>query len=117
MTVNGIADARGVGVPKRTDVPESYEEIVHHTMPELDMLGPSPSPPPTNRELANRVSTAFRADPRLIQTQIHVRANGSRVWLSGAAIGAGTVAYAADVAREVEGVSVVYNELGIDPDA
>lgn len=81
------------------------------------MFAPTVPPPVTNRELATRVSEVLRADPRLIQTRIHVRANGSRIWLSGDAIGAGTVAYAADVAKAVAGVTIVYNELAIDPDA
>jgi len=81
-------------MPKRNDVSASYDEIARNTTPELDMFAPTVPPPVTNRELATRVSEVLRADPRLIQTRIQVRANGSRIWLSGAAIGAGTVAYA-----------------------
>ena len=105
-------------MPKRGGIPKTYDEIAHETVPELDMFGPTPSPPQvTNRELEARVRATVRADPSLTRMQIEVRARGSRVWLSGTAIGAGTVAYAADVARKVEGVTDVRNELVVDPDA
>ena len=114
---DGMTDAPRDSMPKRGDVPSTYDEITHDTVPELDMFGPTPPPPPSNRELASRVRAALHADARLTETQIDVGANGSHVWLSGTAIGTGTVAYAADVARAVEGVTEVYNELVVDPDA
>ena len=104
-------------MPKHGDVPTSYEEITHDTVPAFDMFGTPPPPPPvTERALEARVRAALRADPRLAQTQIDVIVHGSGVWLSGTAIGPGTVAYAADIAKEVEGVTDVHNELAVEPE-
>lgn len=100
-------------MPKRSDVPTTYDEVVHDTMPELDLFAPAPPPPLGNGELAARVRAALRADARLTEAKIEVRANGAHVWLSGTAIGVGTIAYAADVARAVAGVVEVYNELAV----
>ena len=72
--------------------------------------------PPTAvgpRELERRVLDALRADPRLAQTKIDVIAHGSRIWLTGTVIGAGTAAYAEDIAKRVDGVDVIHNDLAL----
>ncbi len=93
-------------------VASSYEQIAQQTTPEVDMFrAVAPEPSVSGRELEDKVREALRADPRLAQMQIDVIANGSRVWLTGTTIGPGTAAYAEDVVRRVEGVSVVYNDL------
>ena len=98
---------------KRNDIATTYEEIVHRTVPELDMFqARSPAPVPDD-ELESRVRQALRADSTLAQTQIEVRARGSHVWLTGTAIGPGMAAYAGDVAKRVTGVVEVHNEIAI----
>ncbi len=108
---DGIKDASCRAMSKDSDVATSYEEITDKTVPMFDMFGPPRPAVAAERELEARVREAFRADPRLAQMQIDVVAHDSGVWLSGTASGPGSVAYAADVARSVDGVTEVHNAV------
>lgn len=95
-------------------VPSSYDQITHGTVPEWRVFRP-PQPPetPGERDLQARVADVLAAEPRLELAKIEVLVHGTRVWLTGHAIGPGTAAYAEDLARRVPGVTEVVNELVI----
>lgn len=98
------------------DVPTSYEEIAGKTVPELDVFRTAkPAIAVTGRELEARVRDAFRADARLSEIPIEIVVRGSEVWLTGVVIGPGLAAYANDVARHVEGVTGIHDELAVLP--
>lgn len=104
-------------MPKPKDIATSYEQITDNTVPELDLY-PLPSLPTLvpDSELENRVRESLRTDARLAKAPIDVRVVNSHVWLTGSAIGPGTAAYAGDVAKRVEGVIDVHNEISISQD-
>jgi len=96
----------------KRDIPRSYDEIAHDTVPSLPVVDMhAPTTPATERELEALVRERLRADVRLARAAIDVRVLGSEVWLSGAVVGSGVVAYAGDLARGVEGITEVHNEL------
>lgn len=108
-----MSDALVHAMTKPTHIATTYEEIVHNTVPELDMFqSPSPSPI-TDGELESRVQASLRTDSTLAEAQIDVRVHDSHVWLTGTVIGPGVAAYAADVAKRVAGVVEVHNEIAI----
>jgi hypothetical protein len=110
----GIADAKNQGMPKRDEIPKSYDEIAHDTVPAFGVFGATPAPASVAEyELEARVRAALGTDARLAQAKIDVLVRDTEVWLSGTAMGPGTIAYAADIARSIEGVTEVHNELTI----
>jgi hypothetical protein len=100
---------------KRSPPPATYAEIAHSTVPAWEMFrGEHESIPVLERELAERVRAAFAAEVRLAHQAIAVAARGSRIQLTGIVVGPGTSAYAEDVAKSVDGVMGVDNELTIE---
>lgn len=95
-------------------VATTYDEIARETTPTFDMFHSPPSPTSvSSTELAASVRAAIQTDRRLAEANIDVVAHASRIWLSGEVIGPGTAAYAGDVAKKIDGVIDVHNDLAV----
>jgi hypothetical protein len=80
------------------------------TKGEIRAEAPKPDP---NKELARRVKQALEGDSRIQGAAIDVTAKDGRVSLWGTAANAGERSRAAEIARKVDGVASVDNQIKV----